>query len=204
MKIVDHDQRRDEMAEAAARVIAAEGIESLTTRRLAKELGCSLGVLAHYFPNKEEIVLAAFKWADQCIADRIAKAANGRLALDQFKPLLLQVLPLNKQSDLEWRVRAHLNTYALTHKRLMKKHREELRNGYKLTADLIGELQTLGQVRDDIDPEETAGTVVDIMTGLAMNLLVLPFSERKARVAFIDHYWEALKTQIAQPEALAS
>lgn len=203
MKIVDHDKRREEMAEAAARVIAAEGIESLTTRRLAKELGCSLGVLAHYFPNKEEIVLAAFNWADQCIAERIAKAAKGRLALDQFKPLLLQVLPLNKQSDLEWRVRAHLNTYALTHKRLMKKHREELRGGYQLTADLIRELQAVGQVRADIDPAETAATVVDIMTGLAMNLLVLPFPERKKRVAFIDSYWEVLRAQIAEPAALA-
>lgn len=204
MKIVDHDKRRREMAEAAARVIAAEGIESLTTRRLAKELGCSLGVLAHYFPNKEEIVLAAFQWADDCIIERINKAAKGRLALDQFKPLLLQVLPLNKQSDLEWRVRAQLNTYALTHKRLMKKHRDELRKGYLLAADLIRQLQAVGQIRDDIDADETAATVVDIVTGLAMNLLVLPFAERKARVAFIDHYWEALRSQTVTQSALAS
>ncbi len=183
------------MAEAAARVVAADGFEALTTRRLAKELGCSLGVLSHYFPNKEEIVLAAFQWANQCIARRISHAAKGPLTLDQFKPLLLQVLPLNKQTDLEWRVRAHLNTYALSHARLMKKHREELRSGYQLTAELLRDLQASGHIRNDIDPDETAGTVVDLMTGLAMNLLVLPLAERKQRVAFIDHYWEALRSE---------
>ena len=64
MRKVDHDSRREEVAGAAAALIANEGLEALTTRALAKALGCSIGVLSHYFNNKEDIVIAAFRWAD--------------------------------------------------------------------------------------------------------------------------------------------
>ena len=63
MRKVDHDSRREEVAGAAARLIAEKGLEALTTRALAKSLGCSIGVLSHYFSSKEEIVIAAFRWA---------------------------------------------------------------------------------------------------------------------------------------------
>ncbi len=63
MKKVDHDQRRLEVAVAAATIIADQGLEALTTRNLAKAMGCSIGVLSHYFLNKDETVIAALNWA---------------------------------------------------------------------------------------------------------------------------------------------
>ena len=43
MRKLDHDQRRLEIAEAAARLIAADGMEALTTRSIARAMGCSIG-----------------------------------------------------------------------------------------------------------------------------------------------------------------
>ena len=40
-KLVDHDIRRDQIAEAAGRVLATQGLESLTLRDIAREDGCS-------------------------------------------------------------------------------------------------------------------------------------------------------------------
>ena len=56
-KIVDHDQRRREVLDATWRVIVRSGLDATTMRRIAQEAGYSNGVLAHYFKDKEALVL---------------------------------------------------------------------------------------------------------------------------------------------------
>ncbi|MDR3488568.1 MAG: TetR/AcrR family transcriptional regulator [Bradyrhizobium sp.] len=48
----------DVIAEAAARILAKEGAEALTTNRIAEVAGVSVGSVYQYFPNKEAIVAA--------------------------------------------------------------------------------------------------------------------------------------------------
>lgn len=194
MKVVDHDQRRQEVAEAAARIIAEHGMEALTTRRIAQKLGCSLGVLSHYFKTKDEIVLAALNWAEQRIEGRFVAAAQGAISLDKFKPMVTKVLPLDKQSEMEWRVRLNLSTYALTHPKILREQRAKLLAGYRLTRELIVRLQREGQVSKDINADDVSKNIVDIAAGLANNLLLLPMKDRKKHIDFIDRYWDLLRT----------
>ena len=51
-RIVHHDERRRSLVKATWRVIVREGIASATTRGIAREAGCSCGVLAHYFADE--------------------------------------------------------------------------------------------------------------------------------------------------------
>ena len=55
-KLVDADQRRGELAEAAARVIARSGIDGASMREVAAEAGWTTGALVHYFANKQELL----------------------------------------------------------------------------------------------------------------------------------------------------
>ena len=89
---VDHDSRREEVASVASRLIADRGLEALTTRALAKELGCSIGVLSHYFNSKEEIVMAAFQWADQRIDQRMQDAIAD---LEEISLRTIVKIPIN-------------------------------------------------------------------------------------------------------------
>jgi len=61
-KIVDHQQRRQELAELAVRVIQRDGPENATIRKIAKEGGFSVGVLTHYFADKDALVAFTFQW----------------------------------------------------------------------------------------------------------------------------------------------
>jgi len=61
-KIVDHNQRRQELAELAVRVIQRDGPEHATIRKIAKEGGFSIGVLTHYFADKDALVAFTFQW----------------------------------------------------------------------------------------------------------------------------------------------
>jgi AcrR family transcriptional regulator len=46
------------IVEAAARILATDGAKGLTTNRVAKVAGVSIGSVYQYFPNKEAIVVA--------------------------------------------------------------------------------------------------------------------------------------------------
>ena len=60
-KVVDIEQRRAELTEAAARLIARSGIESATMREVAAEAGWTTGALTHYFADKRELLLTTFQ-----------------------------------------------------------------------------------------------------------------------------------------------
>ena len=55
-RIVDVDQRRMELAAAAARVIARAGVDGASMREIANEAGWTTGTLVHYFANKHELL----------------------------------------------------------------------------------------------------------------------------------------------------
>ena len=55
-KQVDADARRGELAAATRRVILRCGLEGATLREVAREAGWSIGVLAHYFETKDELL----------------------------------------------------------------------------------------------------------------------------------------------------
>ncbi len=60
-KIVDVEQRRAELTDAAARLIARSGIEAATMREVAAEAGLTTGALTHYFSDKHDLLLTTFQ-----------------------------------------------------------------------------------------------------------------------------------------------
>ena len=60
-KIVDHEQRRDEIALVACRVVAEYGFDQATIVRIAREAGYTTGMVAHYFDTKQDIIIAALR-----------------------------------------------------------------------------------------------------------------------------------------------
>ena len=61
MRHSDHDKRRREIADVAVRLIAREGLEAVTVRRIAAEVGYSTTVVTHYFKNKHELLLWTYR-----------------------------------------------------------------------------------------------------------------------------------------------
>ncbi|MDI2127112.1 TetR family transcriptional regulator [Yinghuangia seranimata] len=54
------DERRAEILHTAARIALAEGLEKITLRRVADELGVRPGLIGHYFPAADTLVSEAF------------------------------------------------------------------------------------------------------------------------------------------------
>jgi AcrR family transcriptional regulator len=73
--------RRNEIIDAAATIIANEGIQNLSLSEIEARTGMSRGQLTYYFPEKEQILLAVF--------DRTVARMRTRVA-DQHGELLLE------------------------------------------------------------------------------------------------------------------
>ena len=76
-KIVDHAQRRDQIAQVACRVVAAHGFEQATIVRIARAAGYTTGMLAHYFDSKQEIILAALRLIMRRMEQRLTQPQPG-------------------------------------------------------------------------------------------------------------------------------
>ena len=76
-KIVNWDERRDEILSATWRVIARDGIAKATVRAIAREAHCSAGILAHYFDDKADILGSALMLSHRRVAARMDARAAG-------------------------------------------------------------------------------------------------------------------------------
>jgi TetR/AcrR family transcriptional regulator, transcriptional repressor of bet genes len=96
-KIVDHEQRRDEIALIACRVVAQHGFEQATIVRIARAAGCTTGMIAHYFDTKQEIIVAALRLILRRIEQRLTQAEGAADLLT----LLCEALPLDQTRYME-------------------------------------------------------------------------------------------------------
>jgi AcrR family transcriptional regulator len=98
-KIVDHEQRRDEIALVACRVVADYGFDQATVVRIAREAGYTTGMVAHYFDTKQDIIIAALRLILRRIDERLTRAAGQ--ATPDLLQLLTEALPVDEQRYTE-------------------------------------------------------------------------------------------------------
>jgi AcrR family transcriptional regulator len=91
-KIVDHELRRKQIALAACKAIAKRGLEAVTLADIAKEAGCTTGMLAHYYANKWELVLGALRFMHVRLDQRLSAKLSRETTLIE---LLQDALPIN-------------------------------------------------------------------------------------------------------------
>ena len=98
-KIVDHAQRRDEIALVACRVVAAHGFDQASMVRIAREAGYTTGMLAHYFDSKQDIIIAALRLILRRIEERLTLPADA--TPPDLLTLLTEALPVDAHRRIE-------------------------------------------------------------------------------------------------------
>jgi TetR/AcrR family transcriptional regulator, transcriptional repressor of bet genes len=98
-KIVDHGERRDQIALVACRVVAEYGFEQATIVRIAREAGYTTGMVAHYFDSKQDIIVAALRLILQRIEARLTKP--GISPRPDLLAVLTEALPIEPQRYTE-------------------------------------------------------------------------------------------------------
>lgn len=102
-KKVDHELRRHEIIGSVWRLIADEGIDAVTTRRIAEVTGHSNGLLRYYFPGKDSVITEAYRFVVEATDIRTAPAATAR-GLAGLRSLAEEIMPLDDTRRAEARV----------------------------------------------------------------------------------------------------
>jgi len=156
-RIVDHERRRADIARLAVRVIQQEGAESATLRRIARVGGFSIGVLTHYFRDKDELVGFAFQWvARQSFTDLDAAVAGAAPGLTRLRTALEFMVPATAAPSFIrvwlslWGGAMHNPALARIHRDYYARWRRYLRR-YLAEAVARGEIAAPRSLRDATD-----------------------------------------------------
>lgn len=105
-KIVDHAQRRSEIAAAVWRVIGAGGIGAATVRAVAAESGWSMGAVRHYFATQDDLLTFACQEMEQRVLARITShyagvGRDGPADPERAARVLCEMLPVTPDQRTE-------------------------------------------------------------------------------------------------------
>jgi TetR/AcrR family transcriptional regulator, transcriptional repressor of bet genes len=98
---LDHDKRRRDIAWITIDLIAREGLEAATIRRIATEAGCSTTAITHYFVDKQELLI----WAFQILSDEGEQQFTDTLQRDPADTIgaLLTMVPWCPANIRRWK-----------------------------------------------------------------------------------------------------
>ena len=170
-KIVDHDERRRSLIEATWRVIAREGIASATTRGIAREAGCSSGVLAHYFADKAELMASAMLAGHAEVAARLDPELTGLASVRQY---MLECLPLDERRRFLAVVEVSFWGQAVGNPRLVELYADEVQGFRGRIRTRLAQAAERGEVRPEIDVEAVVHELHLLNDGLSLQAALSP------------------------------
>jgi TetR/AcrR family transcriptional regulator, transcriptional repressor of bet genes len=194
-KVVDHEERRAELAAAVWRLASSDGLEAVTVRRVAEEAGWSTGAVVHYFADKEELLLLAFSTVADRVRTRLAEAAEQTTQpLDLVRAWLVEGLPIGRERQAEVRVWFAFLGLALTRPDFARAQRLTYRAWRGRVADLLRDAQERGDILADVDPSAAAAALVALVDGLAIQATFEPRALSATRqTELVDLQLDALR-----------
>jgi TetR/AcrR family transcriptional regulator, transcriptional repressor of bet genes len=194
-KVVDHEERRAQLGAAVWRLAARDGLEAVTVRRVAEEAGWSTGAVVHYFSDKEELLLFAFRTVADRVGRRLAAATERTSApLELARAQLVEGLPLDSEREAEVRVWFAFLGLALTRPALARAQRLTYRAWRERVADLLLEAQRRGELRADVDCAAAAAALVAVVDGLAIQATFEPRAlSARQQAELVDGHLDALR-----------
>ncbi|MEM9609521.1 MAG: TetR/AcrR family transcriptional regulator [Actinomycetota bacterium] len=160
-KIVDRDEKRREIIEAAVATIADRGLDGATLKLIADRAGATTGTIGHYFLDKDELLVATLGYLSEQLLGPGATDRN--VVIDDLE---LQ-LPLDDATRQLWRVWLAYCGAAPTSQRLLAAYDDFYA---RIEASVAAHLRN----RAIPDAETVAGAVVAAVDGIGLCATVAP------------------------------
>jgi AcrR family transcriptional regulator len=173
-KIVDHDERRQTVLEATWRVISQQGLEAATVREIAKAAGVSNGALAHYFANKDDVLIQAHKLAYQRVYDRVAERSAGLDTFELLREMLHEAMPLDDESRTEALIDLSYMGRAITNPALAEVRADSMVVARGWWTDGLTAARDAGALRSDLDITLTVNELLVLIDGISVQAVLYP------------------------------
>ncbi len=172
-KIVDHNQKRSQIARAVIMLFAQKGFENTSMKDIAESTGIAKSTLYHYFDNKEAILkeasLEILTEHENAVSESFRNQSHPS---DKIRVLFKEVLSLSPEAERIFLIFMEL---WLSHMRGKQYGRfmdifRELLQGFRTTVqEIIIEGQSRGIYRQDLDAEAIAVYLVASLDGIYMH-----------------------------------
>jgi AcrR family transcriptional regulator len=152
------EERRRQIVSAARKITAARGMQVLTIREIAKEVGISEGDVYRHFPSKKDIIILLIEDIERTLLETVERAAAEKSgALESLGNVLKAHL-----SYVEQRRGISLivisETVRLADRNLRRRMFEVINRYLNAIEELLARGVKSGQIRQDIDPATAALT----------------------------------------------
>ncbi len=165
-RLVDHDARRREVAEVAARLIAQVGVERVTVRELAKAAGYSTAIVSHYFADKRQLLLFTYQAAAQAAQARVDAVLKP--APDDLIGSIEALLPLDEERHREWQVWLSFWGMAIGDPEFAAEQRRRVLDTRKRIEKVLRAMAANGKLPADSDFDLIARELLTMINGLAV------------------------------------
>ncbi|MEK5520864.1 TetR/AcrR family transcriptional regulator [Heyndrickxia sp. FSL K6-6286] len=188
-KIVNHEQKRKSIAEAAWNIIKQEGFEKASIRRVATEAGMSSGALRHYFSTQDEMLLFIMNYYLEEGKKRSQSKNWSENPLQAVEEVLLELVPIDEKKKIETSVWWIFALRSITSDTLKEK-KDEMTNGtYELANSMIQMLVLQGLLPESINVELETSRLSALIEGLSIHALLRPdvYSSEKVKEVIRYH-----------------
>lgn len=187
----DTETRRRQVAEAALRTIAEDGVARFTSKAVASRVGISDGTLFRHFGNKEEIVLEAMRLLEVEIEAGLVDTGDSMEDLKQF--FRHRASFVGEQGS----VGRLIFSDELVH--LAGDEGRHVVEGWRrrsvgFLVDRLGRLRREGRLRQDLDVPAMSMLVQGALLTFAMQASLGRAGTREQVLGRVDQAWNTLRT----------
>ena len=198
-KEVDHPARRRELADAACRVIARNGLGGTTLAHVADEAGWSIGSIRYYFANKDELVASALWRVGERVDDRIRRRTGDGMTMSDLRIAATELLPLDDDRREEALVHLAFLAQAAVAPELSDASEGAAQRLQEPLATRIAHLVQAGELPASVDAEREAAKLRVLLDGLRVQLVTTPRQTTPEwALSVLDDYFAALPIPSAE------
>jgi len=186
------EQRRQELIDATIECLKRHGHEGLSMRTIAAQAGVSLGLINHHFPNKDELIAAAYRHFNtelvaglQAAVQRAPAAPRARMRA--FFKASFSRPNLDPEALAVWVVFWGMYRHSPL---IQGVHRESYQGYVQLLRDMLGELvREAPRQGPPVDLRLAAIGLTALLDGLWLEWCLEPASFRPAEAIALCEAW---------------
>jgi AcrR family transcriptional regulator len=201
----EKDEHRELILNAASEIIAKEGLEKLSIRKIAAKIEYSPAIIYHYFHDKEEIINTIMKKSYEKILKVLSSPeVSAYSPKDKIKHLLSKYIYMALEMPEEYK------TILLNSSPEVLEHTSVLFKGASMKRKALGILcQSLKDIYIDKDIDNsvielTAQVIWTSIFGLILRLIVEKDIPKKQRELIIGHHIKLIVDGIILGKSLTS
>lgn len=176
-KVVDHDQRRRQVAQAMWTAVRKYGFEGASIRQVAAEAGISVGLVQHYFSTKEQLEHFAMERMISSAQQRMTERIEALGPPATTRALLRQVLgdltvAADEQRLAEYQALLAFSLRSLQQPEIAAELQTSDAELRRFVAESIQGAKERGEVRPEADPEAETTLLLCFADGCGQRVLL--------------------------------